>query len=253
MAIDFKALGVLHGYHLWMGGGDLFEARYLAEAFVPQLPRLRLLFVPLSYPILRQDNGGPNRQLAPWKLSDGDWRNRLRAWIRPVVRQDHWRHVAHFWLFGVAPRVLAADGNLIQPWKPWDPAAVDVESPKYAANVHLRRVAKVFAASPDIEVRTEACLQELIHFARQRGVRIIFYTPPYARAYSERMRDKNPELLAHWQQIIRRLVTEEHIEYHDFSRDPRFIDQPDYFGNEDHMNPKGAHVFSRELRRVAGL
>lgn len=267
LAINFRALGI-YGYHLWVPGGDLFETGSFGEVCFSHLPRLHLLFIPLSYPVFHigqesskkyayhRINYTAMRPLAPWRLINGDWRNYLLSWLSPVMRLDHWREAARYGLFGVTPprrKTFSADGNQIVKKEPWNPVAVDTHSPKYAANRHLKRVEEALAANSDVEELTTTSLRNLIYVTHQRGIRIVFYTPPYTRGYSDRMRGQNPELLLRWARIVRDLIAEEHIDYYDFSDDPRFIDRPDYFMNEDHMSLKGARAFSLQLRRAAGL
>lgn len=265
-ALDFAAMGEA-GFHLWRGGGDLFEAVYLARTMAPRLPALETVYVSVSYFSFAVDNATDDeravrrRQLyfsvPAHEWIPGDVDNFLRGKARRVVpveaivRPDHWR--------GVIDRVLSRP-QVASPL-PRDrfgqiadaryrrctslPRDELREHARSRGERHVRLTDEMTSIRPDVERRAEEALNRLVADMHQRGVHVVLYTPPYSRPYNEQVADR---LKRRSRAVAARVARSAGAQFVDFSEDDGFTDDPALFMNSDHLNRCGARLFSRALR-----
>jgi hypothetical protein len=268
-AIDFDALG-MRGFHLWRPGGDLEEASYLASTLLPRLPKLRRVFLAVSYGMFRVENGDSNDRavvrremyaaVPSSRMLSGDLKSWVVGKLHPylqldlVARSDHWEGVAGALLPGDRrPRLQHAPrdeyGQYVRP------AYLRCVAPPTAALGALatERVRKVLgtngAADRHTGARAVAALRDVLRTMAARGVQVVLYTPPYTQAYT---RAFPPAVRDETTATARRLARQFGAQYLDLSMDPRFTTRTELFTNTDHLNRCGAEEFSVALRTSLG-
>lgn len=273
VAIDFETLGQ-RGYHLWRPSGDLFEARYQLEALLPSLPNVHTVYISTSYTEFRWDNGAdPEREFIRQEMYSilpasaplpGDLDNFMLGKLRSVfpfdylIRADHWKNVFR--------------GLLVRPDDPPQPIRVRRETdgqtfnPRFvecsvlgdeelaeAAEIdvatHQGRMSTMAASNTHLQRDAYRTAVELIRFLQERDIRVVFYTPPYYKTYTEL---SDPALISEMKQTMSRLQQEYGVEYYDFSADEELISDSRLFLNTDHLNLCGARVFSTRLNQLMG-
>lgn len=247
-ALHGPSLGV-EAVHLWRGGGDLFEALYLARRARSHMPRLRYVFVSASFPILEMDNAAATEEdlsgrrveiyarVPGWPPLPGDAQSFVRGKASPVVRPDHWGRI-----FRPGLRREEEDTEAARPRRGVDlreHAAMRVERAR-------RRTADMRQGHPGLASDVKA---ELERFAREMAaakVEVVLYTPPFHPAYTARYDTAAANRL---RLAMRRLAAEhENVVYLDASRDTTITAREEYFLNSDHLNEEGARAFSAALR-----
>ena len=93
----------------------------------------------------------------------------------------------------------------------------------------------------EVVSRNEAVLKRMILFARRRNIRVILYTPPAYRTYTDRL-DK-AQWTATMQVATGDAATYANTCYLNFLEDPRFTEAD--FHDADHLNERGAEKFTR--------
>jgi hypothetical protein len=75
-------------------------------------------------------------------------------------------------------------------------------------------------------------------------VRVVFFTPPYQRAYTACFDPRYQRLT---REAGRELERATRARYFDFSKDPDFVDRLDWFANSDHLAKDGMVEFSHRF------
>lgn len=268
-AIDFDAMGV-RGYHLWRPSSDLFEVDYLLRAVVPELPDLKVVFIPVSYGAFHHSNADIQSTdmseirrvyyaIAPsWRSFrpiDGDVKNLVLGKLSPVVRPDHWHYVVESLLDGHLRSMVTEprypDG-FPDPrrYTAWDPDSFYTAVGEWTADKHVRNADEVLASDPDVPERAYRVVRDLARDLQRRGVTPVFYTPPYSDVYHRRFMELRPERVAETQTLMARLIEETGAVYLDFAQDSSFTHQYALFYDDHHLNATGARRFSAQLRDV---
>jgi hypothetical protein len=266
-AINFEALGLPTGYHYWTGGADLFEAAQTADCLARRLPNLDVVLMPVAYLGPIHDNhamaGGQTRRIRHYlelsSLCDArpvhgltwTW---LRSFAAHVPRPDRGKGLVLALLKRLASPerrssgVEAPERGYLGP--PPDllhaPAAPPPDS---SALRHLRAARSVRARqweqNADRAARTLARLHTTL---RQRGVRLVLYTPPYDPLYTRTYQRTAPHVLALFHRTLRAAAALADIEYHNFARYMPLARDSTLFWDASHMNTRGARAFSAVLR-----
>jgi hypothetical protein len=281
-AIDFQQMG-LKGYHLWMGGTDLFELDYQIKALLPLFPNLRLILIPISYLEFDRDNRLLPRfseealmmyavtcMIKPIKVSDMDISGFILTKLSPFIRADHWKGVMLKFLskigipgswgsvdfcidkFGMIFH-LNKDGERI------DPSVTGVAKPELADHyvTKVRRLVGethiLFEKDPTVRERNYALLISIVKRLRLAGIRLILYTPPYLDAVNRAFYESARDEIQVRTNYLREIVRLSGVEYYNFSHDHRIGLKYEYFFDHLHLNLRGAKVFSQELKEAAGL
>jgi len=262
VAIDYSVLEY-EGYHAWYSASDFFEVEYELRNLVPQLKELKAVFMPVGYFGFHQDHslsetGRTHRvqfykTFGAWPPIKGDLWLYLRGKIDNVVRLDHWKIVATVVLHGRegTDTVLPQDGHRIQaddfePMTYEELVEFTTNSPSGVA-AHLKGQDPADKGHPNLAEDTYACLVRIIRFLQTRGIRVVFFTPPYFVTYSELY---YPQTIRSMKDRMQQLVEEYGVEYYDFSTDKDLIYNNLLFKDDDHLNADGAVVFSNELREA---
>ncbi len=262
MAIDFDALGASSGYHVWSGGSDLFEAAHAADCLARRLPRLRTVYAPINYYAFVHDNRLIQREhlrirhyaslprrcmLPPVARPSAVW---VRAATAHLSGRERLRDMVRAVLDGKATHddvTVPPDGYLGPPRS----ALYQQAAPTGAANArkHLALAGHLDARqATQVEQRMRERLIRLHRSLRSRGVRLVLYTPPYARAYTETVQEAMPTLMARLQDNMAQVAATTGVEYYDFGRHEAMVNDTTLFWNPTHLNRRGAAVFSKALR-----
>ena len=95
---------------------------------------------------------------------------------------------------------------------------------------------------------------EMIKLCREIGAKPILVTVPYTREYTDTIKKNAPESFREFYAVIDEIRQKTGIEYYDYGFDERFRNDYSLFLNSDHMNRKGARMFTRILlREVLGI
>ena len=94
----------------------------------------------------------------------------------------------------------------------------------------------------------------MIKLCREIGAKPILVTVPFTRDYTDIIRKNDPNFFREFYSVIDEIRQKTGIEYYDYGFDERFRNDYSLFMNSDHMNRKGARMFTRILlREVLGI
>lgn len=276
-SIDFSEME-LRGYHLWLGGSDLFETDYLLTAIIPMLPNVKIVFIPIHPLDFRLDHGPFERHhekrkwyyattptFRSFRLINGDLKNLVRGKLSAIIRTDHWE--------GVVKAILSHDAtnardmtngsgkhaNQIDEYGYMGPRKHGVMNPdsltaRWDQLRGLLRMAKEYAERhPEISGETDEALRSSIRTLRKRNIRVIFFTAPITEICQELLIREEMTTTNVVKEHMQKIEEDFGIDYYDFSQDTSFTRTYDYFFNEDHLNAVGAKLFSRKLKDVCGF
>lgn len=267
LAIDFKALGV-QGYHLYIPGSDLLEVELLDEQLADRLPRLRYVLVPLNLLFWLHDNEVTGNLASRGHLCNAlklmDSKACLKRWPKvylqgmlfPVMAPDHGAAMVK----AMIDRALGMGAIEYDEASPFPAGAPMMDGVK-AVSEHgrmtaIREIDRARQSADrygEILPVIEQAIQRMVARARARGVRLIFFTPPYSDSYLETYQTEAAALLQQRMGIISLLRERYDIEYYDFSRDERHIHDHSLFQDGSHMNRDGAKKFTAILRDAAKI
>jgi hypothetical protein len=257
--IDFSTLNY-RGYTLARAWGDLFETEYYLKYLVPKLPSLKVVFIPVSYFTFSWDNASVEKLdirrtqmytvIPAFSYIQGDIRNFLlgRAEslfpIRRVLREDNWSGV-----FNALRRGETHHGTfqeLVENCDAIPEDKLDMMSSGRVADT-IRSIQEIKANRPEIHEDTYRKAADITRYLQERGIRVVFFTPPYYSKYTQSFMQANPETIAIMEESMDRLRTEYGVEYYDHSRDEAFVNDFLNFKDSDHLNLCGKMMFSRVL------
>jgi hypothetical protein len=255
-AVDFEVLGV-PGLDIGLPWNDVFEVEYQLRTLAPRLPELEVVFIALSYFTFHwanTDAGEAERFLQSRRLfyamvptarwMPGDWDNYAAGRVYWLARSDVWYNVA----MGLAGR------------DPYYSRAAEYEEDRTEANtpeelvLHARArvpekvdlARRMLAADTLLAERTYASLSASIRFLQERGVRVVLFTPPYYRAYSDLYVATG--LVGDMRRRARRLAAEHGVPWLDLSQEPALAADAALFRDSDHLNYRGKEAFTPRLR-----
>lgn len=271
-SLDFATLD-LNGEQLNRAGGDLFEANYYVQNFLPKMPAVDTAFIAVSYFALQRNNvsweGTRLRRiylytsLPFWRFIPGDFATfvvgRIDSMlpVKDLVRGDSWEGVlqafAHNGLqFIVASNAVKADGgpdmsigecqHMSQ-----DRIMADAET---AANTHVSFSQEMIARHADLESETVQVLSGMIESLQARDVRVVLHTPPYPNRYTDVYENIDKDSMLRQKAVVSTLARHYGVEYYDFSTDEEIVFRTDLFRNGDHLNRCGARLYSQKLRSM---
>jgi len=262
--LQFERLGY-RGHRFARSAGDLFEIRYHLEQLIPRMKAVQTVFFSISYGSFHEDNAASDEvnirradvytSLPSWQFIDGDFGNFVRGKTRLLIpftsllRKDNWQ--------GVFYALLGKTGKTEQFVEIAQDDCSYMETEEWIDHAKTNRVAKLvrlqkqmLASRPDLVNNTYNTLVSTIRFLRQRGIRTVFFTPPYPKMYTDCFRSCLPETLATMKSRMRRLQQTENIEYYDLSQDDEFVTERRLFKDSDHLNGCGARIFSMRFKRL---
>ena len=261
IGIDFQTLGV-KGFHLWRPAGDLFETKYVVENVIPQLSNARCVLLPASYFLLRRDNAATvttnhserRRELYAttnhFDFLDGDFKRFVEAKLTPIARPDHWKGVVEA-LAGRPPDHLPVreDGVIVYFGDTDTLSEASLEAhAKEVAQEYLDLQNEMEAHHTTLVQDTYDALEEISQYLQRRGLQLVLFTPPY---YVEHTRQFDSATTEQMKKMVRRFSsTYPNVQYFDLSTDSTITQTPTYYRDSDHLNTRGARVFSEKLKEV---
>jgi hypothetical protein len=264
-ALDYSVMGI-EGQSMALAAADLFEVEKYALVLIDRLPRLKTVFIALSYYSFSRDNAQFQSlharrvgfySVAPiWSPIAGDTRNFLLGkadaytHLISIARSDHWQGVWQGLLSGSSPELFPYDG--VQTISEWGECshytAEQLEA--HAAETVSRNVSSsqlMAAAHPGLDQEAFDALARTIEGLQSRGIQVILFTPPYYRIYNDYFEEQGTEILEYWGQATGMLQAIYQVKYYDFSRDAEIINYPELFYNSDHLSICGNKIFSQKL------
>jgi hypothetical protein len=264
-SIDLQALGH-QGFNLNRGFADAFENHYYIEQFVSHYPGVQVVFIPVSYFLPHWDNGASVDlsilrtylyTALPFRYPlQGDWATFLTVKghslvpIKSITRWDSWKG-ALVALTGKQVTATSENG------KQEDTLAQKCTgSNLQALHEHAQvRVAESINFSqemtekhPQLDRDVLDQLIETITYLQARGIRVVFFTPPYFETYRELSMLRGAETVAQTEEMMTNLQQKYGVEYYDFSQDAQFASNPQLFFDSDHLNACGAALFTTQLK-----
>ena len=239
-------------YNLAAPSQTLYYDVGLLHRYIPVLPKLRLVLVPLSYFSLEtQLDQGPEY-----------WRCYYYRFFHGISHRDaqmarHIRNFNSFFLLG-APRTAAvlinADKeNVARQYDRWggvvDPATLGIPSPLITVST-LRASAEEAVARHTAGMRLDNlrsnldALNQMHLLLMNRGIRLVLVTLPVSEPYRIQM---SPEIVRRDQDALTGWTKNTGILHFNFRADPRFNLDSD-FTDGDHLTLRGAEKLSRILK-----
>lgn len=263
-SVQMKALGYENGYRFARADGDMFEVHHFIRSFAPRLTRMDVVFVPVSYFSFLEENSSSQEvdirrvhmyaSLPNWQFLPGDLepflvgKSHTYLPIPRLIREDNWEGVFYA-LFGQEPEqkgfieVAAGDCSFLSAEEM--SASVENRVAKY-----MRLNQEMSANHPDLAKDVYNVMADTYRYLQSRGVRLIFYTPPYYQEYTEQYMAQDPATVQLMYSSMERMQQELGVEYYDFSKDPEFAQNRELFKDSDHLNSCGAEKFSQKLNQV---
>lgn len=90
-------------------------------------------------------------------------------------------------------------------------------------------------------------LYNMVTLCREIGAMPILVTTPYLSYYPNAVRRNDPSFFADFYGVINKFLADTGIKYYDYSEDERFKNNTAFFTNSDHLNRKGARLFTDTL------
>lgn len=270
-AIDFEVLG-LNGFHLWKGGTDLFETKYVLETIVPILPNLKVIFIPISPYSAFHDNAAVNiradlrsryyiiyESLNNDRMIKNDYKNYFLAEISPLIRGDHWR--------GVVGKIVRELRNTFVGKQKMNTKNLDkfgkfindehlIDGGKELnwGIIHISLAQQVLESNPNIMLESTSTIEDIVNYCSDKNIKIIFFSPPASSKYWKKIKSLDKK---HYFEEGKRRLTAKFgqigIDYYDFSFFPSISENEDYFLDENHLNIFGAKLFSKLLEEETEL
>ncbi|MBQ7220562.1 MAG: SGNH/GDSL hydrolase family protein [Synergistaceae bacterium] len=92
-------------------------------------------------------------------------------------------------------------------------------------------------------------LMKIIALCHELGAAPILITTPYLKEYNDAVKKNDPEFYGDFRAVIDDVVRHTGVKYYDYSEDERYTNDYSLFFNTDHMNRKGARIFTNTLLR----
>ncbi|MGB1252815.1 MAG: hypothetical protein ACPG8W_19530 [Candidatus Promineifilaceae bacterium] len=264
-ALDFETLE-LNGYHLWLSGGDLFEANYiLSEALATHSPP-QTVFLNLSYFAFHHDNAATEtthqrrkwlyNATNRWQIIEGDRSAFITGRLNRYLPGDTVLSTAKVPLLRTLLGLQApvAKHPLYHPdGQPVHDRYQQCASNSYEGHAeHSERVAtrqalflqEMAQDRPNIQLGTRSALEQSIQIAQAQRVTLVLYIPPFFEAYNE-VYDFDGKQSA--LRLIEQLSAASGVHFYDFSAETTLSNNPTLFFDPIHLNQCGARRFSQLL------
>jgi hypothetical protein len=285
--LDLDAAG-LDGVDMANGGQDLYEMNYMARTVKDVAPVLDTVIITLSYFSFVFDNAAYTVNGVQTRIGrrirlyssfgrlafiPGDAAQFLKAKLEPVVTNDHFMRG-----FRRLPREHAHDddaatdevettpegGEPEQGGEPTEAKPHRTEAERKARRGapgffrhHARGRCREYAGlthtmlrnHPGLTREVKATMVKLARDLKRDKIRVIFFTPPYLRPYSDCFEERFQRLTRDTGRYLERTTG---ARYFDFSMAPEFIDHEEYFHDSDHLNDDGKLAFSRMFAAAVG-
>lgn len=248
------------GYQLSRAWGDLFEIEYYLYYFVPRLPNLKVVFIPVSYFTFSWDNASVENltirrknmysTVPSWRFVEGDMVNFINGRfnelipISTIVREDNWKGVFYH-LLDRSTDTEPIKANSDDCFSPQIEDLVHQGEQRAQQQVEIGN--EISSKRPTVQQDAFEKASEIIEYLQGRGIRVIFFTPPYYEAYTTAYQRINPQAIPTLYETMQKLQQLYSVEYYDFSTSPDFVGNHQLFKDSDHLNFCGAQRFSTSL------
>ena len=268
-SIDYSVLGI-DGQSLAFSAADLFEIERYAASLETKLPKLKTVFIAISYYSFSRDNAifepfrtrriGFYSMVPTWSPIQGDLPDfllgKLDAYshIMSVVRSDNWQGVWNgLGNDAPAPDPFPYDG--VRTDSVWGNCSHYTEEQldahaKGTAERNVLSSTRMANAHPGLVQDAFDALARMIERLHSRGIRVILFTPTYYQKYNLFFAEQGSDIIEDMRQSIYKLQRSYHVEYYDFSVDPEIMIYPELFYNSDHLSECGTKVFTEKLLNV---
>lgn len=126
----------------------------------------------------------------------------------------------------------------------WDKKATEIEDRNAAAEITYRRHyvdnANVIETK-QINLEELEALENIIELCQTKNIKSILITTPLLPEYREKI---NQDYLGDFYLHMENITSQMGVQYYDYSRAERFINNPQLFMNCDHLNRQGALFFT---------
>jgi hypothetical protein len=248
-------------YHLTQ---DVFEMAAVVDFTLSRPKPPRLWFAILAPTIQSFDNGSPGagwpgQREASYRalysdgyrgLIGGDWRHALTANLMPAMGDEAWRPHMRWLLGALGYGVDRGTPNDVVMRMTVDPRRAEALGDEFARSraAVLRRIAYY---SPGVPSRAADALLGMGEKIRRSGGQLVVIVPPMTRAAHQAAERHMPGELRGFQTLLGRLSAAG-VAVRDHWRDPRFDGRYDLFHDTQHLNARGAalfsHIAAEELR-----
>ena len=92
-------------------------------------------------------------------------------------------------------------------------------------------------------------VKDMIKTCQELNCRPILITLPFLRNYNDAVENLDPNFYDNFYYLINEITEETDTEYYDYSKDERFCDSYDLFKDSNHLNRKGACLFTDILMK----
>lgn len=99
------------------------------------------------------------------------------------------------------------------------------------------------------EIEVEA-LFKIVELCREVNAYPVFITTPFTRVYNNHMCEKNANFINDFKQLVNSYSDILNVKYYDFSTDNKYVDDYTMFFDCQHLNKKGAILFTDELLQI---
>ena len=227
---ELSSLNLAYGYQ------TLAQDERVLSAYIDRFTKGSTLYIPVSY--LSLIGGG---------YSGGDFLSLNRRFYyflpRDQILSFSWRE----WLAVKVPGLFPPS------WLAtfWESEEFDMTGAQSAVDTDVKAHAEAMIQAVLDATQNDAvyapiqanvdCLYRIIKLCKEHDVTPVLITTPFTRTYNELV----PQTFLKKQvDFLNAIAAEEGITYLDYSRDVRLIDRLDLFINSDHLNDKGALVFT---------
>jgi 16S rRNA G966 N2-methylase RsmD len=109
---------------------------------------------------------------------------------------------------------------------------------------HVSHQSQMLRSDKAITVKVKQQILVTIDYLRSKNIEIIFFTPPYYKAYTDNYPKEYVDLT---KKIMMHIVAEKNVNYFDFSKHLNITDDYRYFYDSHHLNADGSKIFSQAL------
>lgn len=191
------------------------------------------------------------------EAQDGDFASRNKRYYRflPAELIEQYDTRTDFYV-NYLP-VLAPDNlmSLLKTLRPKKAQAASPSTPASPKNLndgeerYIKHVANRFNKD-GTRMRNEEnikALYSMLTLCHEIGAVPILVTMPYLSYYPDAVRKNDPSFFTDFYGIINKFIADTGIKYYDYSEDKRFRNNTRLFFNSDHLNRKGARLFTDTL------
>ncbi len=114
-------------------------------------------------------------------------------------------------------------------------------------NIASKKYNYLFSKNPNLwDNQTLSYFIKTLELAEEKNKKIIFIKYPLTKEYNNELLKHNPSLENHYSKLFKLIEnTTKDYSFLDYSMD--FLNNPEYFGDSDHLNQLGAEVFSKQI------